>query len=239
MTWLPFPRCSQRSILSSTGRSRWPSRSKGLYIGAGAGGNYLQQERVLASPGLGLRRQAHGDTNIGGVGRWQRRLRFRQRAAARGRGRLPAQPRAADQRLHGQRRADRSPAATNTAYGGRWSMRCSTWISAINWIYPYFGLGGWHRRYRACRMPCTRPTRPFRAGSRFKAPTDRSDNFAYQGIFGLSFPLAAVPGLSLTTEYRFYGVLDAPGFHGAAQQRGGSVRPIRCGRGRIAEATST
>ena len=25
---------------------------QGLYIGAGAGGNFLQQERVLASPGL-------------------------------------------------------------------------------------------------------------------------------------------------------------------------------------------
>ena len=37
--------------------------------------------------------------------------------------------------------------------------------------------------------------------------------FAYQGIFGLGFPLAAVPGLSLTAEYRFYGVLDAPSFH--------------------------
>ena len=43
--------------------------------------------------------------------------------------------------------------------------------------------------------------------------TGWSTNFAYQGIFGLSFPLAAVPGLSLTTEYRFYGVLDAPSFH--------------------------
>ena len=27
---------------------------QGLYIGTGAGGNFLQQERVLASPGLNL-----------------------------------------------------------------------------------------------------------------------------------------------------------------------------------------
>ena len=33
-------------------------------------------------------------------------------------------------------------------------------------------------------------------------------NFAYQGIAGLAFPIAAVPGLSLTAEYRFFGVLD-------------------------------
>ena len=30
---------------------------QGLYIGAGAGGNYLQQERVLASPGLFLKQK--------------------------------------------------------------------------------------------------------------------------------------------------------------------------------------
>ena len=33
-------------------------------------------------------------------------------------------------------------------------------------------------------------------------------NFAYQAIVGSAFPIAAVPGLSLTVEYRFFGVLD-------------------------------
>ena len=32
-------------------------------------------------------------------------------------------------------------------------------------------------------------------------------NFAYQGIVGVAFPISAVPGLALTTEYRFLGVL--------------------------------
>ena len=33
-------------------------------------------------------------------------------------------------------------------------------------------------------------------------------NFAYQAIAGVAFPIAAVPGLSLTAEYRFFGVLS-------------------------------
>ena len=38
-------------------------------------------------------------------------------------------------------------------------------------------------------------------------------DFAYQGIVGLSYPLDFVPGLSMTAEYRFVGLLDPqPGF---------------------------
>ncbi|WP_426957141.1 OmpA family protein [Muricoccus radiodurans] len=33
-------------------------------------------------------------------------------------------------------------------------------------------------------------------------------NFAYQGIAGLAFNIAAVPGLAVTAEYRFFGTLD-------------------------------
>jgi opacity protein-like surface antigen len=38
-------------------------------------------------------------------------------------------------------------------------------------------------------------------------------DFAYQGIAGLSYPVGFLPGLSLTAEYRFLGLLDPqPGF---------------------------
>ena len=37
---------------------------------------------------------------------------------------------------------------------------------------------------------------------------DRDGQFAYQGIAGLAFPIAAVPGLSVTAEYRFLGTLS-------------------------------
>jgi hypothetical protein len=79
-----------------------------------------------------------------------------------------------------------------------------------NWIYPYFGAGGGAAvtRFDNLNVYGIGGTPPIRVTA-----NSSSTNFAYQGIFGLSFPLAAVPGLSLTTEYRFYGVLDAPSFH--------------------------
>ncbi len=52
-------------LLASVHASAQPI--EGLYVGLGAGGNYLQQERVLASPGLGLRGTDLA-INIGGVG---------------------------------------------------------------------------------------------------------------------------------------------------------------------------
>ena len=51
-------------------------------------------------------------------------------------------------------------------------------------------------------------------GVRFSTPTTRTviddtdGQFAYQGIAGAAFPIAAVPGLSLTAEYRFFGTLS-------------------------------
>ena len=46
-------------------------------------------------------------------------------------------------------------------------------------------------------------------------------DFAYQGIAGLSYPVAFVPGLSLTAEYRFLGLLDPqPSFHFSSYSSG-------------------
>ena len=99
----------------------------------------------------------------------------------------------------------------------------------FNWLYPYFGLGAGIADTEFDKVHAYGVPGPLRFAS-----NGWSTNFAYQGIFGLSFPLAAVPGLSLTTEYRFYGVLDAPSFHGAenlAVQSGTS--PVHPGRGNI------
>ncbi|MCK8787950.1 outer membrane beta-barrel protein, partial [Roseomonas sp. NAR14] len=49
-------------------------------------------------------------------------------------------------------------------------------------------------------------TRDANSGNRLRI-TDSEGNFAYQAIAGLSFPIEAVPGLSLTAEYRYLGSL--------------------------------
>ena len=50
-------------------------------------------------------------------------------------------------------------------------------------------------------------------------------NFAYQGIIGAGFPIAAVPGLKLAADYRFAGIQTNSGAAGqlftpAGQSRG-------------------
>ncbi len=66
----------------------------------------------------------------------------------------------------------------------------------LDWMSPYVGAGaGW-------------------AWMRGKSVIDGNgysgtDNqFAYQGIVGLSFPIEPVPGLAITAEYRYFATLD-------------------------------
>ena len=48
---------------------------------------------------------------------------------------------------------------------------------------------------------------PHNLGAFGVVTNDDDMNFAYQGIAGAAFPISSVPGLSLTAEYRFMGVL--------------------------------
>jgi len=65
------------------------------------------------------------------------------------------------------------------------------------WIVPYVGGGVGYA---------------WRAASNLHDPhnttSDTAGNFAYQGIVGAAFPIAQVPGLSLTLEYRYFSVLQ-------------------------------
>ena len=177
---------------------------QGLYIGAGAGGNYLQQERVQASPGLGLN-PTRLSTDVGGVGVGSVGYGF-------GNGlRVEIEGDVRHNRIRQISGFTAGPTASGGdqfAFGGMVNALFDMDIG-LNWLYPYFGLGAGiadNELYQA---------HSYGVANNFAlSPRGWSTNFAYQGIFGLSFPLAPVPGLSLTTEYRFYGVLDAPSFHG-------------------------
>jgi OOP family OmpA-OmpF porin len=48
-----------------------------------------------------------------------------------------------------------------------------------------------------------------------------TNNFAYQGIAGISWPIHAIPGFAITTEYRLVGVLDPQPSMAATQTSGG------------------
>ncbi|AHJ62126.1 Outer membrane protein A [Granulibacter bethesdensis] len=90
-------------------------------------------------------------------------------------------------------------------------------------VYPYVGVGAgyvWNHNV----------INSVGAGGNDALHYDKStDNFGYQGIAGLSYPLP-VPGLSLTAEYRFMGLLDPqPAAGGAVYTYGanGSVSQAR------------
>ncbi len=81
----------------------------------------------------------------------------------------------------------------------------------IPWLYPYAGVGvGWSDTQwsNIHHYTTSNPTPNTVTGGGYYS------NLAYQGIVGVAFPIAAVPGLSFTTEGRFFGVLPNEGFQG-------------------------
>jgi OmpA-OmpF porin, OOP family len=81
----------------------------------------------------------------------------------------------------------------------------------VPWIYPYIGGGvgyAWtHLSRQAGFVPASFPL----IGGN---SSQTQGNFAFQAIGGLSFPIPGVPGLSITTEYRFFGVPGSESFTG-------------------------
>jgi len=49
--------------------------------------------------------------------------------------------------------------------------------------------------------------------------------FAYQGMAGLSYPVLAIPGLSLTAEYRMIGVITPPPYQRSVREPDGTTHP--------------
>ena len=196
---------------------------QGVYIGAGAGANFLQQETVQAQPGLnsvnrtGLSttispgpnaRQTRLSTDVGEVGVGSIGYGF-------GNGlRLEVE---GDFR-HNQVRQWSGYTQPTTAGGDQYSFGAMGNVLfdmdiGLNWLYPYIGAGAGFADTHFDNLHVTSPGLGYSQTS-----NGWSTNFAYQGIFGLSFPIAPVPGLSVTAEYRFYGVLDAPSFKSNSPQ---------------------
>jgi OmpA-OmpF porin, OOP family len=80
-----------------------------------------------------------------------------------------------------------------------------------SWIFPYLGGGvgyAWsHLSSQVAFTPASFPLLSNRADQ-------TQGNFAFQAIGGLSFPIPNVPGLSITTEYRFFGIPGRENFTG-------------------------
>lgn len=84
---------------------------------------------------------------------------------------------------------------------------------SVPWLYPYLGAGiGWQQV----------DYKNFQSG--LTGVSQSHGSFAYQGIVGLSFPIAPVMGLSATTEYRFIGLASTRNYHGEFGAQPGSFK---------------
>jgi outer membrane protein OmpA-like peptidoglycan-associated protein len=78
-------------------------------------------------------------------------------------------------------------------------------------LTPYVGVGGGYAWTRLSPVGIT-----FGADNANIGGT--SGSIAYQGIVGVSYPVASVPGLAVGLEYRYMGTVDQDAFHGTNYQ---------------------
>lgn len=171
----------------------------GLYVSGEGGASFNQDQEVRLSPVLPSGRDHYnaGVTGIGAIG-WGLGNGFRVEVEGNYR--------------NNQLQQFKSSAFPSSA-GGR-QQEYGVMANALfdldigkSWIYPYFGAGvgyGW----QAMNTTVTAPNGYFTQHT-----GGTTGNFAYQGIFGLSFPVPWVVGLSFTTEYRFWTMLGPQGHY--------------------------
>jgi OmpA-OmpF porin, OOP family len=178
----------------------------GLYIGAGAGYNLPENDPL----GSGGQLEPHGGfVGLGSAGyALGNGFRFE----------LEGNYRQADL---GRTTAAFSTSGSFQTYGIMANALFDIDVGA-SWIYPYIGGGvGYAWSHLSARSAFTPAGFPL-LSSHF----DQTEgNFAFQAIGGLSFPIPRVPGLSLTAEYRFFGVPGSESFAGS-EVVAGSLSPV-------------
>jgi outer membrane protein OmpA-like peptidoglycan-associated protein len=171
----------------------------GLYVGAGAGGNYRQnQNPMLQGANAGLRTD-EGFVGLGSIGYGFAGSGLPLRIEVEGNYR----------QNHIRSISNFSPfddgSGTNRTYGAMVNVLYDIDLSGlgITSVYPYLGAGAGYAWNNIHNGSFSLVVPGFETSSRINA-TD--GNFAAQAIAGLSIPIAAIPGASLTAEYRFYTV---------------------------------
>ncbi|EHH67060.1 outer membrane protein [Gluconobacter morbifer G707] len=175
---------------------------KGLYVSGEGGASFNQDQTVRLSPVFPSGRDHYqaGVTGLGAIG-WGLGNGFRVEVEGNYR----------NNRLQ-QFRSSQFPSST----GGR-QQQSGIMANALfdldigsRYVFPYFGAGigyGWQHMN----------TYVYGRNNTFSQHVGgTAGNFAYQGMFGLSFPIPRAPGLSATAEYRFYTMLGPNGHHATA-----------------------
>jgi len=190
---------------------------QGLYIGAGAGVAILPSVSIQAAPSLGLGGPhvgfGDGVTALGSAGYalgngWRFEVE----------GNYRSNPFNRVTSLGG-------PAVIGGQQNGSGVMANALFDLDIGvpWLFPYGGAGIGAAWTRWSSLDAS-------SGANRLTASGTSTNFAYQAIGGLSFPIPHVPGLSVTAEYRFTGIVgpetfDATTATGSGVPRTGSYNP--------------
>jgi OmpA-OmpF porin, OOP family len=171
----------------------------GLYVGAGAGYNILGNQKINAPGSLGLA----GVAGSGGS------LNFQGGFAAKasvgwgfGNG-LRAE-------LEGNFLSNKAHTASflsNGVSGGGFEYKAGGLVNVLYdfttlspWVQPYIGAGVGYESVKWDNI------RSYNNAASIEAETTTKGSFAYQGILGLAFPIHAMPGLAITTEFDYLGL---------------------------------
>jgi outer membrane protein OmpA-like peptidoglycan-associated protein len=161
----------------------------GLYVGAGAGVNIMQDEDIKAingvhTSGLNL------DTNLGAAGvasvGWGFGNGFRAEMEF-------------DYRYNGYDKV------TGTGTSGHIGGSEQKFGPMVNVLYDFNNLSPMFVPYVGLGAGYQWANESFRIGP-VGHEADTEGSFAYQAIIGAALPIASVPGLALTAEYRFMGL---------------------------------
>jgi outer membrane protein OmpA-like peptidoglycan-associated protein len=175
----------------------------GLYVGAGAGVNLLQETDVELSRqfgGTGAARSGSAEFEYGYVGVISLGYGFGNGVRAEIEGSYRENEVDSITGFPAFGRPLRSDGKARS-YGVMANALYDFDLGPGSFVTPYVGVGAgyvWHE------YDGTRVTAPNGAS----ATIDGSDGrFAYQAIVGAAFPISAAPGLAITAEYRFMGTL--------------------------------
>ncbi len=180
---------------------------QGLYIGAGAGADVLPSVSIQAAPSLEL-----GGPRVGfsdGV------IALGSAGYALGNGwRFEVEGNYANNPFNRVTSLG-GPAAISGRQTGSGVMANALFDLDIGvpWLFPYAGAGLGAAWTRWSQLDAS-------SGTTRLTASGTSTNFAYQAIGGLSFPIPHVPGLSVTAEYRFIGVVGPESFNATATVNG-------------------
>jgi OmpA-OmpF porin, OOP family len=181
----------------------------GLYVGAGVGANLLQDESIKSLGNVST--GANAKSNIGPVGVVSVGWGFGNGLRA---------------EIEGNYRYNSfsglSGGGAGVNFGGKeqkfggMANVLYDFYGYVPYVTPYVGLGAGYVWANNQNLHASS------AGGTFIANNSTQGAFAYQAIVGAALPIASVPGLALTAEYRFMGMTGSRNYPGTVTAPNGA-----------------